>query len=82
MLLVILFCEENCFLISRAYAQRYPKRNLPDKRFFEKLLVLFRKAGGVVYKKHIRQKLVVGSEEIEFAVIGSFIKNSYIYKLS
>ena len=62
MLPVILFCEENCFLASRAYAQRYPNGNFPDKRFFEKLLVLFRRAGSVVYKKTIRQKPVVGSE--------------------
>ena len=81
MLLVILFCEENCFLASRAYAQRYPNRNLPDKRSVEKLLVLFRRAGSVVYIKVIRQP-VIRTEENEFVVIGSFIENLYIYKSS
>ena len=76
MLPVILFCEENCFLASRAYAQRYPNRNLPDKLSLKKYFSISQNYGNVVYKNLVGRNLLL---ENEFAVIGSFIENPYRY---
>lgn len=75
MILVIGECEENCFLASRVYAQKYPDRNHPNKDVLTRLLEVFRETGSVSYKKVCRQKPITGNEENEFLVIGSAVED-------
>lgn len=78
MILSIGECHENCLLASRVYAQRYPGRNHPTKRVFERLLETFRRTGSVAYEKSNRQSSVTGNEENEFQVVGSIIENPHV----
>lgn len=75
MILIIGECQENCFLASRVYAQKYPNRNHPDKRVFEKLLCRFRATGSVAYTK--RHKTTIISEENEFAVLEAVVEEPH-----
>ena len=78
MILIIGECEENCLLASRVYAQKYPERNHPDKRVFERLLRDFKRSGSVAYPKAVRPGTIVGNEEKELDVLGAITENSYV----
>lgn len=75
MVLTIGECNENCLLASRVYAQKYPDREHPDKRVFQKLLERFRATGSVAYTKQNKTKPVADNEENEFIVLGSVAEN-------
>ncbi|KAJ8910240.1 hypothetical protein NQ315_002564 [Exocentrus adspersus] len=62
MIYVIGSCEENCFLASRVYAQRFPERRHPDSRSLENLRERFNRTGSVAYEKQTRTKTVLNEE--------------------
>lgn len=78
MVLVIGECQENCFLASRVYAQKYPTRKRPNEAVFRRLLQTFRRTGNVSYEKVRRTKHVTGNEENKFRVLTSIVENSHV----
>ncbi|CAG9840713.1 unnamed protein product [Diabrotica balteata] len=76
MILIIGECNENCFLTARAYAQKYPNRDRPDKRTLERILDRFRTTGSVAYSKQTPNKPVIDHEENEFNVLASIAEDA------
>ncbi|XP_072403106.1 uncharacterized protein [Diabrotica undecimpunctata] len=62
MVLCIGECLENCLLVSKVYAQKYPDRRHPQKEVFERLLNRFGATGNVVYEKVNKNKPVIGDK--------------------
>ncbi|KAJ8912663.1 hypothetical protein NQ315_008991 [Exocentrus adspersus] len=77
MIYVIGSCEENCFLASRVYAQRFPERRHPDSRSLENLRERFNRTGSVAYEKQTRTKTVL-NEENALAISLAIVENPRI----
>ncbi|KAJ8909828.1 hypothetical protein NQ315_003706 [Exocentrus adspersus] len=77
MIYVIGSCEENCFLASRVYAQRFPERRHPDSRSLENLRERFNRTGSVAYEKQTRTKTVL-NEENALAISLAIVENPII----
>lgn len=77
MVFVLGECEQNDFLASRVYAQKYPDRRHPDKRMFRRLLEKQQTTGNVAYAKAIRKKPILGEEQHEFFVVGSVVEDPH-----
>lgn len=75
MVLIIGECLENCLLASRVYAQRFPTRNHPNRRAFQRLLETFRTTGSVDCTKAKREQPVSGNEINQLNVLCSVIDN-------
>jgi Helix-turn-helix domain (DUF4817) len=69
--------NENCFLASRIYAEKYPDEKHPDERAFKKLKKRFENTGSVNYTVRKRRK-VVSNEENSFKVIASAVENPHV----
>ncbi|KAJ8909342.1 hypothetical protein NQ315_005970 [Exocentrus adspersus] len=77
MIYVIGSCEENCFLASRVYAQKFPERRHPDSRSLENLRERFNRTGSVAYEKQTRTKTVL-NEENALAISIAIVENPRI----
>lgn len=58
-----------CLLSPIVYAQKYPNRNHPERRLFEKLIQQFRQTGSLAYGIPNRQNEITENEENAFEVI-------------
>lgn len=74
MIYVIGACDENCFLASRVYAQKFPDRRHPDVRSLQNVKERFDRTGSVAYEKKTRSKSVL-TEDNELAITLAVVEN-------